>query len=555
VLIVGAGPVGAVLALELAHHDVPSIVVERSLRPSRHPKMDYLNGRSMELLRRLGLAAAVRAQGIDPGHSTDFLWTRDFDQPPVLVWHHPSVSQMRQRFATVNDGTAPAEPYQRVQGSLLEHLVRDAARDHPLIDLRPGWTCADVQLGPDGVTATVVEAATNTRHTIAARYLAACDGARSTVRRCLGIPIDEAGETTYHCSVYFTSTDPVLRRYGRAFVTIGARGVTLVSRDEANAWTASVPVPADETLTTDPMVLVRERLGADFAVTDVLSLAQWEGSLGVARTYRRGNAFLVGDSAHQFHPTGGYGANTGLADAVDLGWKLAGAVRGWAGPGLLDSYERERRPVALFNRELCADLLEVWARFRRLAAAGAADEQLAGVLEQDVHQIDNLGVHFGARYADSPVIWAERGGAPTWNWREISASTWPGGRAPSVRLADGGLLFDRFGTGFTLVDLSGAGLGEPLVARAQHRGIPMTHLPLDDTAVRGCWEKDLVLVRPDQHVAWRDDAPPEQWDAADQLDVAAWSAGRTVGRGVGARVNGCHRRETTRTRDGKTRPR
>jgi len=515
VLIVGAGPVGAILALELAHHNVASVVVERSARPSIHPKMDYINARSMELLRRLNLTTTIRQRGIGSDHSTDFMWTRGFDEPPVLVWHQPSVDQMRLRYAAVNDGTAPAEPYQRVQGSLLESLVRDAARAHPLIDLREGWTFTELRQcsGSDGVTATVIDPTTKSRQTIEACYLAACDGARSAVRRCLEVPMDEIGETTQYCSVYFRSRDPVLRRYGPAFLTIGARGLTLASRDEREVWTASVPIPADAPLVADPIALVQERLGATFTVDEVVSIAQWEGSLAVASTYRRGSVFLVGDSAHQFYPAGAHGANTGIADAVDLGWKLAGTLQGWAGPRLLDSYEVERRPAALFSRELCANLVEVSRRFGRLSEAGATREQLAGVLEQDVHQIDNLGVHFGQRHDTSPVVCHELGTPPPWDWRRITATTWPGGRAPSVRLATGDLLFDQFGPGHTLVDLTGGAVGGPLVKEAIRRGIPMEHLVVDDPAVRSCWERDLVLVRPDHHVAWRDDLPPVDWDS------------------------------------------
>lgn len=522
VLIVGAGPVGAVLALELAHHNVPSIVVERSVRPSRHPKMDYVNGRSMELLRRLGLAAAIRERGVDSRHSTDFIWTLGFDQPPVLVWHHPSVDQMRQRFAGVNDGTAPAEPYQRIQGSLLEGLIRDAARDHPLIDLREGWTLSDLHQDPTGVRATVMNARTRSRSTVNARYLVGCDGANSTVRRCLGIPLDQAGASTRHCSVYFTSRDPVLRRHGRAFLTIGAKGLNLVSRDEKDLWTASVSVPPDDLFAADPIALIRDRLGVDFEVDEVLSVAQWEGALTVADRYSKGSVFLAGDAAHQFYPAGGHGANTGIADAVDLGWKLAATLAGWAGPGLLPSYERERRPVALFNRELCAGLLAATRTFGRLAAAGVGSEQLAGVLEQEIYQVDDLGVHFGYRYSASPVICHEPGDAPAWHWRSITPTTWPGGRAPAVLLADGSQLFDRLGTWFTLVDLSGQDFGAPLVKEALRRNIPMRLLPLDDDAVRACWERDLVLVRPDHHVAWRGDDPPANWDAVlDRITGAA----------------------------------
>jgi 2-polyprenyl-6-methoxyphenol hydroxylase-like FAD-dependent oxidoreductase len=516
VLIVGAGPVGAVLALELARHGVPSIVIERSLRPSPHPKMDYINGRSMELLRRLDLVDVVRERGIDPNHSMDFLWTRGFDEPPVLVWHRPSVNQDRQRYTGVNDGTVPAEPYQRVQGSLLETVLRDAARANPLVDLREGWTFSDLRQEPDSVTATVIGPGNTGRQTVRARFLAGCDGSRSTVRRCLDIGVDTLGMATQHSSVYFTSSDPVLRRHGRAFVTIGPVGLTLVSRDEGSAWTASIPIPSDHPLTANPISAIRERLGVDFTVDNVISVAQWEGSLSVATQYRAGSAFLAGDAAHQFYPTGGFGANAGIADAVDLGWKLAAVVNGWGGPGLLASYEMERRPAALFYRELCAGLLEVWRRFQRLTAAGASREQLAGVLEQEYHHVDNLGVQFGTRYTHSSIVWPERGTAPIWYWDRITPTTWPGCRVPALRLANGDQVLDLLATGLSLVDLSGRGLGETLVKEARQRGIPMSHLPLSEVAVRACWERDLVLVRPDQHVAWRDDEPPPNWE--DVLD-------------------------------------
>jgi 2-polyprenyl-6-methoxyphenol hydroxylase-like FAD-dependent oxidoreductase len=492
------------------------MLVERSVRPSPHPKMDYINGRSMELLRRLGLSDLVRDRGIHPDHSMDFLWTRGYDESPVMVWHRPSVNQVRLRFAAVNDGTAPAEPYQRVPGSQLEAILRDAAREHPLIDLREGWTFSDLRQEVDGVTATVIGPGGAGRQTVRARFLAGCDGSRSTVRRCVDIPVDTLGTPTQHSSVYFTSGDPVLRRHGRAFVTIGPVGLTLVSRDEKSAWTASIPIPDDHPLTTNPISAIRERLGVDFTVDNVISVAQWEGSLSVATQYRAGSVFLVGDAAHQFYPTGGFGANAGVADAVDLGWKLAAVVNGWGGPHLLASYEMERRPAALFYRELCAGLLEVWRRFHRLTAAGASREQLAGVLEQEFHHVDNLGVQFGTRYTHSPVVWPERGDAPTWYWDRINPTTWPGCRVPAVRLTNGEQLLDLVGGNLSLVDLSGRGIGETLVKEARQRGIPMIHLPLSESSVRACWERDLVLVRPDQHVAWRDDEPPQSWD--DVLD-------------------------------------
>jgi 2-polyprenyl-6-methoxyphenol hydroxylase-like FAD-dependent oxidoreductase len=508
VLVVGAGPVGAILALELARHGIASVLIDRSLSTSPHPKMDYLNGRSMELLRRLALVEEIRHRGVAPEYPFTFIWSRDFTEPPIATWHYASVRELQERIASITDGTVPAEAHQRLQGSLLEEVLRRRVEANPLVDFRPGWALQDLTQDPHGVRVTLRHATIGTKKKLRASYLVGCDGAGSVVRRQLGIAVNLLGPPTQHRDVYFRSSDPLLRKHGRAFLTIAAGGLTLVSRDEQDTWTGTVHLADEQARAEDPVALMRRNLGADFRVDAVLSVVEWEGILGVADSYRSGRVFLAGDAAHHFYPTGGHGANTGIADAVDLGWKLAGAVAGWGGPGLLDSYQAERRPVALFNREMCANLLEVWLRFPRLVRSGASRQQLAGFLQQETYQMDNLGIHFGYRYDASSVVCHEEGEPPAWEWGRITPATWPGGRAPSVRLDNGTVLFDQFGTGFTVVDLSGTDAGKGILDAAAQRGVPITHLPIEDTQVRSVWERDLVLVRPDQHVAWRGSAPP-----------------------------------------------
>ncbi|GAA1738433.1 FAD-dependent oxidoreductase [Luedemannella helvata] len=522
VLVVGGGIVGSLVALELAHHGVSAVVVERTTSLSASSKVQFISGRSMELLRRLGLASSIRLRGVDATRSTDFMFTQGFDREPVLVWQQPSVENMRRRFAAVNDGTAPAEEYERVRGALLEDVVREAAAAHPLVDMRRGWTFSDVRLDRESATATVVEAATRTRHRIRARFVVGCDGARSAVRLCLGIPMEDRGGGRPYCSVDFTTPAALLPEHGRAYVT-APPGLALVRRNDADQWSSTMPVHADQHFGSNPVALLRQWMGADFKVDAVHGVAQWTDSLAVAATYRRGPVFLAGDAAHQFYPGCGFGTGTGIADAVDLGWKLAASIRGWGGPTLLASYEAERRPAALFNREMCARLLDTWRRFESLSAAGIAAEQLSGLLEQDVDLIDNLGVHFGYRYGGSAVICHEAGSGPPWHWRKISPTTWPGARAPAVRLADGTQLFDQLGAGFTLVDQTAGHFGRHLAQTARARGYPVTHLAVRDPAVRTSWERDLVLVRPDHHVVWRGDAPPHDWAAV--LDRVAGRAG------------------------------
>ena len=516
VLVVGSGVAGSVLALELAHHNVASIVVERASRPQRHPDLNLVPGRSMELLRRLGLTTEIRRHGVDPDHDADVVWSQGLDQLPVLVSQVTSVNQLRRRYATSNDGSAPVEPYALVPGTELAAGLRAAVRAHPLIELREGWTFTDLRLEQDGAIATVLEAETGIRHVIEANHLAGCDGAQSTVRRCLGVPLQQLGAWNHHCTVYFRSSD-LARRLGRPS-TIITEGITLQRSRDGDLWIGHLPLTPGESTVTDAARLLHDRLGIGrlgigLETPQVVGMAQWDDSLGVATAYRRGTAYLVGESAHRFAPPGAT-VDTCIGDAVDLGWKLAAAINGWGGPTLLSSYEGERRRRALLDRELLARTLETRRRFCRLAAAGASREFLADVLRQEAPPMETSGTGLVGGHPGSPVVWQEPANRRNGNGPGTAR---PGTRPPAVRLPDGDQLFDRLGPQFTLVDLSDDDSGTPLVASARARGIPMAHLTVAGAAVRAAWESRLVLVRPDQHIAWRTDDPPDDWDLV--LDV------------------------------------
>jgi 2-polyprenyl-6-methoxyphenol hydroxylase-like FAD-dependent oxidoreductase len=521
VLVVGAGPVGAVLALELARLGIQTVLVERTTAPSAHPKMDYLNARSMQLLSRLDLTAQIRARGVPPEYPFNFIWSRDFDEPPIDTWIYASVDELADKIAHSEDGTLPAEPHQRLQGSLLEEILRTAVRRDPLIDFREGWSFDGLTQDDHAVTARLVPTSAGQPCTLTVRYAVGCDGAASAVRRAVDVPVTQLGPTTRHRDVYFRSSDPVLRRHGRAFLTVAAGGLTLVSRDEQDTWTGTVHLADEAAAATDPLELMRTNLGVHFRVDEVLSVVEWDGRLAVADRYRQGRVFLAGDAAHQFYPTGGHGANTGIGDAADIAWKLAGTIQGWGGPGLLDSYETERRPVALFNREMCGNLLDVWLRFPRLVAAGASREHLVEFLNHERYQMDNLGIHLGYRYEASPLICQETGSPPRWQWGALTPSTWPGTLLPAARLSRGGRLDEQLGAGFTLLDCSDEHAGKPLADQAAERGVPMRYLHVEGAHLRALLERNLVLIRPDQHIAWRSDTPPTDWS-----DVLRRVAGR-----------------------------
>jgi hypothetical protein len=209
--------------------------------------------------------------------------------------------------------------------------------------------------------------------------------------------------------------------------------------------------------------------------------------------------------------------NTGVGDAVGLGWMLAGLIQGWGDAGLLRAYEVERRAVALRNRTAAGRhsvvRLAVKSAFRRtIHSEGWQGERSRRRLGREIHDLGNLenealGIELGYCYADSPVVVAEPGIPPVQTADAYTPTTWPGSRPPSIHLDDGRALFDLFGSGFTLLRFTDADV-QPLVDAAAQRGLPLTVLDLEDPRARRLYERDLVLIRPDQHVAWRGNALP-----------------------------------------------
>ncbi len=227
--------------------------------------------------------------------------------------------------------------------------------------------------------------------------------------------------------------------------------------------------------------------------------------------------FLAGDSVHVMSPTGGFGMNTGIQDAVDLSWKLDAALAGWGGPKLLDSYEVERRPVAVRNvAQATANLGRMRSPQRNDALLadtpeGAKERAEVGrrFSEAMRHEWYTLGIHLGYRYDDSPICWSDGTNPPPLEAMTYTQTARPGARAPHVWLKDGRSTLDLFGRGFVLLRIGGgAPAGDALVHAAMQRGVPMTQLALDEPEVARVYERRLVLVRPDGHVAWRDDALP-----------------------------------------------
>lgn len=512
VLIAGGGPVGMTLALELARQGVACRLFEQAFETTRHPKMDITNGRSLELFRRLGLADRLRAAAVPPSHPLDVAWVTGMAGRELHRFRYAPPNESRQRYAAVNDGAQPLEPPMRVSQIVIEPILKAAVLAEPLIDARWGMAVEDAGQDVDGVTLTVRDRATDRVFRAGGRWLAGCDGAASIVRRAVGIGLDGRHGVANRYMIHFTSPDRALfQRFGLAWHFQTPKG-TLIAQDDIETYTLHARFPdARDPATVDPRATLFDAVGQAFDA-DIRVANPWTPHLLVAERYSAGRVFLAGDAAHQYIPTGGYGMNTGIGDAVALGWMLGAVENGWGGPALLAAYDAERRPVGRINRDWSERhtgvRLEIAKAYLRHPDAGT-DPVADAALAAEIAGLGNLeneayGLEFAYRYDASPLIApilaAEPGRPPPSSPATVPAAAWPGMRAPAFDLAQKDALFDRFDpAGFTLLRFDPGVDAAALLAGPA----PIRLVEIDFPAARDVYAADLALIRPDGHLAWR----------------------------------------------------
>lgn len=524
VLIAGGGPVGLTLGHVLASYGVRVMIIERNPDTTRHPKMDLTNARSMEIYRRIGVADLLRAAAVPEQYGLDIVCTTGLGPSAreLLRFSYRSPVQAREHARSHNDGAQPAEPPMRISQAVLEPVLKQALEQRPGVQVRYGWALESCRDLGDHVVATICRGADGAREDVVCRYLAGCDGAGSTARKDVGIELEgDAGLRPSYLVHFRSHRLEVLQRWGRAWHTRHG-SFSLVAQDDRETWTLQYRLAPDGSgVPADPRDLLRQLFGSDLDA-EILVANTWRANLLVARKYRSGRILLAGDSVHQVVPTGGYGMNTGVGDAMGLGWQLAAVLQGWGGDALLDAYEAERRPVALANREASRRHVEARLRMREawesehdLEEDSPAGEARRAAVADRLRAIGNLeneshGVEYGYRYEASPVILYEPGNGPVFDPVVVSPSTLPGARLPSTYLPDGRLLYERLGPGFTLIAFGTVDDGGFEVA-ARTAGVLANLVRLNGaaTGLQPIYERPLLLVRPDQHVAWRGDSAPE----------------------------------------------
>jgi 2-polyprenyl-6-methoxyphenol hydroxylase-like FAD-dependent oxidoreductase len=521
VLVVGGGPVGLTLAIDLGRRGVRCTLVEQKEAPQFLPKMERCNARTMEIFRRIGIADRVRAAGLRADVPMDVFIVLSLAEPPLVHLPYPSVEEARAQIRACNDGSLPLEPYQLISQYTLEPLLKSIAERLPSVSVRYGWRLESFAQDAAGVTAELRNA-DGTSATIRAAYLAGCDGGSSTVRKQLGIRLRgeynilELRQALFRCDALFDRI-PIGNGPGRGrhYHVADGKATFLIMQDSTRHFTLHSVVERDE-----DMKAMFEQTVAIPVRYEMVACQPWRQNLLLAERYREGRVFLAGDAAHLVIPTGGLGMNTGVGDAVDLAWKLAATLAGWGGPRLLGAYEVERRQVG--ERNVGASRYASLGRrkwraqyrpnIRDATPEGAATRaNLVRVAEVEQRKSNEMiGAELGYRYVDSPIVCDVPGG-PEHRFREYEPTTWPGARLPHVWLADGTPMQDRIPyEGYTLLRLGrsapdSSGLEKALRAS----GAPLTVLGVADGAAREVYGYDLVLVRPDLHIVWRGDQPPE----------------------------------------------
>ena len=544
VLVVGAGPVGLTLAIDLAWRGVEVTVVEaRAPGQPPEPKCNHVAARTMEIFRRLGLAEKVRNSGLPAEYPHDISYRTTFTGQELTRIPIPC---RRDRFTQRSgpDCNWPTpEPPHRINQIFLEPILFEHASINGRIRILNRTSVEDVRIGDDFAEVSLRDLETGAATSMRCRYLIGCDGARSIVRKAVGTGFEGDAVVQRVQSTYIRSPELIARQHYAPAWGTGAinprRSGMVYAIDGRERWLVhNYMRPGEGDFdSVDRDACIRTILGVDSDFRyEVISKEDWFGRRLIASRFRDRCAFIAGDAAHIWVPYAGYGMNAGIADATNLSWMLAAHLNGWAGASILDAYEAERLPITSQVSRFAMSHAE--AEIRRRGAVPEAIEEVStegervrreiGQLTYDINvqQYACAGLNFGTYYDQSPIIAYDGATPPAYTMGSFTPSTVPGCRTQHLWCADGVSLYDRMGPEFTLLRFDPALDVGPLERAAEMRRVPLKILDVAAPA-EVADESALVLSRPDQHVAWRGHCAPA--DPLVLIDHIRGASKRTAG--------------------------
>ena len=524
VLIIGAGPTGAALAGDLGQRGISVLLLDKGDAIVRDARLHSVSIRTMELARHWGIEDDLRNCGWPLDHPQDVVWGTNLSEPELARIHWPPIGEM------TPPPTSPTFAQRCPQAWFNDILLRFVRRQKSVTMLVHTNV---IEVTQDQDMATVIaEDASGERVTFTARYVVACDGSRSNTRRALGIGAEKSPVWGHSAEAMIRSPQlealPLAQTLGR-FTVVEPDGMslTMLPFDGTGRYRIMVMLGDGEITESVIREAANKIAGFDIEIEMLTPILPWSNRATVATTFRDGRIFLAGDAAHTMPTTGGLGMNTGILDSFDLAWKLDAVLSGWAGDGLLDSYDVERRAGVLHSSSLAGTIYQDWVRTRtdfrqfweRIALGGEdADRARAELGEALVstfrREFNNIPASLDYRYEQSPICISDGTPAPELDLENYTQSARPGHRAPHVWLGPNESTLDHFGPHFTLLVIGErADTATSLVDAAEQRSLPLTVLEVTDdqvvSAMREAYERTYVLVRPDGHVAWRSDSIPQ----------------------------------------------
>lgn len=546
VLIVGAGPVGLTLAMDLAGRGVRVTVAE--LRAWLEPpsvKCNHVSARTMERFRQLGVADKLRSAGLPDEHPNDVVFRTAMTGQELTRIPIPN------RLERFTDNGGPdtwwptPEPPHRINQIYLEPILLEHTAALPNVTLHNRTRVSGFEQDAIGVSVDLQSLDDGRTRTVRARYLVGCDGGSSGVRKAIGAKLEGTPVIQRVQSTFIRARDLLSRLPGKpawCYYSVNPRRCgTTFAIDGAETWLVHNHLHPHETEfdSVDRDQSIRHILGVgnDFHY-EIISKEDWVGRRLVANRFRDRRVFIAGDAAHLWVPYAGYGMNAGVADALNLSWLLAAQIQGWADPAMLDAYEAERHPITEQVSRFAMDHAQQMIRARSAVPENIEADDDAGraararigeeAYRLNVQQFCCAGLNFGYYYQGSPIIAADGDPPPPYSMGNFTPSTVPGCRAPHFWLADGRSLYDALGAGYTLLCTRAGTDARALLAAADAAGIPMQGLDISGEPARPPeYRHALLLVRPDQHVVWRGETVP-----ADAAGLVARLRGAAPGGGA-----------------------
>jgi 2-polyprenyl-6-methoxyphenol hydroxylase-like FAD-dependent oxidoreductase len=526
VLIIGAGPFGLMLAIELGRRNIKALVMDKKQTTAFNPQANATQARTMEYFRRLGFAEEIRELGLPQEYPTDIAYYTRFAMDELGRFELPSASDAAKKILSNSGSWTAAEAPHRVSQKFVERVLLKYAQECASIDVSFSTQLLEFEQSNDYVVASYKHQKSSSPKQIKAKFLIGADGAQSLVRRSLKKKLEgEFGKKRHfmggrmyavylQCEDFYrvTKTKPAWMHWTfnqnrRAFMA------AVDGLGEFAFHTQLSEQEREDQITDDTAKrLFWEAVGVEIEC-QILSHMPWTaGHAAVSNSFIEGRVLIGGDAAHLFTPTGGLGYNTAVEDAVNLGWKISHVIEGQASENLLQSYEYERRQTALRNTQYARKFADSIGDFiphddiESQNKAGIEQRKIAAkyLVDHAKKEFNIPGITFGARYDGSPILPQNDVGKITDSANEYKQSPIPGGRAPHFWLSETESIYDKFGFNWTLIRFRPiSDSADTIIEESKNRGLDLKILNIENQEIKKFYDANLIVIRPDQIVAWR----------------------------------------------------